>query len=302
MPIPDYQRLMRPVLQALDEESPLHVTAIRDRVADLLKLSAADMRETYPNGKLRLPGRVGWALTYLKQAGAVVAPSRAVYSITDRGQTLLAEELVDNSALEQFPEFVEFRSRGRERKNTGAQTVALDSATPEERLEIAYMEIRVRLVEELLERLRAMDPLRFEKVVLDVLVSMGYGGSLTDRASLTARSGDHGIDGIIKEDKLGLDVVVVQAKQWSGSVGEKEVREFAGALERHRSRKGVFITTAGFSSPARAYVTMIEKRIVLIDGDELAGLMIDHDVGVSVTDVVRLQRVDSDYFDAGLGE
>jgi len=234
----------------------------------------------------------------MKQAGVLTSPVRGRYQITDRGRTLLSEHpsSIGMKTLDRYDEYQEFKRRSHQ-KASPTPPVVDESATPQERLEAAYAEIRARVTDELLERLRVMDPLRFEKVVLDVLVAMGYGGSLADRASLTARSGDHGIDGIIKEDKLGLDVVVVQAKQWNGQVGEKEIREFAGALERHRARKGVFITTASFSSPARTYVTMIEKRIVLIDGLELAELMLNHDVGVSVAGVLRLQRIDSDYFD-----
>lgn len=299
MTVPDFQTLMLPSLKALADGEVRSVGEVCDIAAVAMGVTEADRREMLPSGtQTRFRNRVNWALHYMKQAGVLTSPARGRYQVTDRGRGLLAEspKRVDTSTLERFEEFVDFRSKRSEA--TAVDSSAVDSdVTPLERLESAYTELRARLAGELLERLREMDPVRFERVVLDVLVAMGYGGSAADSASMTARSGDGGIDGIIKEDKLGLDVVVVQAKQWANSVGEKEVREFAGSLESHRARKGVFITTAQFSGPAKDYVKMIEKRIVLIDGGKLAELMMDHDVGASVTRTIRLQRIDTDYFE-----
>jgi len=297
--VPDFQTLMLPSLRALADGSARPVGDICEDVAAAMGVSEEDQRELLPSGtQPRFRNRVNWVLHYMKQACVLSTPSRGLYQITDRGRTLLAEGLarIDTSILERFDEFVEFMSKR-------SQTVSVNSAaadsdsTPLERLESAYEELRGRLAGELLEKLRDMDSFPFERVVLDVLVAMGYGGSAADNASMTARTRDGGIDGIIKEDKLGLDIVVVQAKQWANTVGEKEIREFAGSLESHRARKGVFITTAQFSGPARDYVNMIEKRIVLIDGVKLAELMMDHDVGATATRTIRLQRIDIDYFD-----
>lgn len=301
MTVPNYQEMMIPVLEALADGQDHDVEAIRTFVAERMHLTAEDLAETYDNGNLRFAGRVGWAIQYLKQAVAITSPVRGVYRILDRGRDLLTRypEGLNNKILSQFDEFNEFKRRSRRSSGESLPDTPTgeEGATPQERLDDAYLELQDRVAAELLERLRTMDPLRFEQVVLDVLVAMGYGGSDPTRASLTAFSHDGGLDGVIKEDELGLERVVVQAKRFNSSVDVKYVREFAGSLDEHGTNKGVFFTTDRFTGPALSYVKSIPKRIVLIDGPELARLMVRHGVGVSVTKTLQLTRVDSDYFE-----
>lgn len=204
-----------------------------------------------------------------------------------------------------FREFVAFARPGPQvpseahSDTTGTGLEPQEQATPMERLTSAYAELRNSLLEELLERLRAVGPAQFEQIVVDLLLAMGYGGSVDEAGRTVGRTGDGGIDGMIKEDKLGLDIVYVQAKRWGDRVvSVSDVRDFSGALDAARARKGVFITTSRFSQEAREYVQRIEKKIVLIDGRQLAELMIDHDIGVTTVQTYRLKRVDSDYFES----
>jgi len=284
---------------------------IIESLAKVFKLSEQDRVELLPSGKQRtFYNRVGWARTYLKKAGLVETPGIGKVRITERG----IDELKKNYTrfgikfLMQFPEFVEFQKQA-VAEEPGLATVPLGSVTasisgvylqtPTESLESNYRSLRSALAEEILDRIKACSPKFFENLVLDLLVAMGYGGSRTD-AERVGRSGDGGIDGTINEDKLGLDVVYVQAKKWdTGTVGRKEIQAFAGSLEGRRARKGVFITTSRFAQDARDYVKGIEKKIVLIDGEELAQLMIDHGVGVAEVASYAVKKVDADYFTEG---
>lgn len=301
MAVPNYEFFMILILRLLADGSERTVAEIREAVAAAAGLKDLDLAEAYDNGSLRFNGRIGWALQYMKQAGAIESPSRGVYRITDRGRDLLARypEGIDNKVLAQFEEFNEFRQRSHASTHAGSSntTTPGDAATPQERLDDAYDELQNRVAAELLELLRVMDPLRFERVVLEVLIAMGYGGSDASRASVTALSHDGGLDGVIKEDELGLEQVVVQAKRYNSPVDVKYVREFAGSLDEHGTNKGVFFTTDKFTGPALSYVKSIPKRIVLIDGPELARLMVRHGVGITVTKRLDLARVDNDYFD-----
>jgi len=303
MTIPDYQSLMRPVLIALSDGQAHAVREIRDRVAENLQLSTEDLRELVPSGQKPLfHDRVSWALTYLKHAGALDRPKRGIYEITARGQSLLQNhpDRVDNSVLEQFQEFRDFldRSGATSAERTREEEEEERSIeTPEESLETAFRRLRSAIEADLLEQVRSAPPEFFERLVVELLVSMGYGGSLKDAGQAIGRSGDEGIDGIIKEDRLGLDAIHVQAKRWTDrTVGRPEVQSFAGSLEGVRARKGVFLTTSTFSGEARDYVERIDKRIVLIDGEQLAALMYEHGIGVTPTASYAVKRVDSDYF------
>lgn len=310
MPIPSYQEFMLPLLRLASDGSPHRSREAYEAMAEHFDLSDADRAELLPSGKQPLlHNRVGWALTYLRQAGLVTSPKRGVFEITDEGRALLSENpaVVDVSTLERYPAFREFRSRTR----TPARDTTEDSATqpaglpgidahagdtPDEEMEDAWRRHRVNIEAELLEQVRTVSPAFFEQLVVDVLVALGYGGSRTKAARSVGRSGDEGIDGVIDEDPLGLDVVYVQAKRWNGTVGRPEVQKFAGALQGRRARKGVFLTTAEFTREAREFTNMIEARIVLIDGPRLAKLMVDHGVGVSVAGEYVVHRIDSDYF------
>jgi restriction system protein len=231
----------------------------------------------------------------MKSAGLVDSPKRGVVRITDRGVEILKKPppRIDVKFLDQYPEFIEFRTRHDEGQRHEPQTT---TATPEEALDDAYQTLRTSLEAELLLRVKAASPVFFERLVIELLVRMGYGGSLRDAGQAVGKSGDGGIDGIIKEDRLGLDVIYVQAKRWDAVVGRPEIQKFAGALQGHRARKGVFITTSAFSRDAEDYVGRIESKIVLIDGVTLAQLMVDSGVGVSLVGSYELKRVDSDYF------
>lgn len=301
MPIPDYQTLMRPVLQTLSTGTALQTSEIRGQVAGAIALTEQDLSELVPSGQKPLfNDRISWALSYMKQAGVVERPKRGMYKITSRGLEVLSRnpERIDNAVLAQFEEFREFvnRSSSETIENDRSDSTT-DDETPDESLESAYRRLRKAIEADLLQQVKAASPAFFEKLVVELLVAMGYGGTLKDAGQAVGKSGDEGIDGIIKEDRLGLDLIHLQAKRWEDkTVGRPDVQSFAGSLEGVRARKGVFITTSSFSADARAYVERIDKRIVLIDGKQLATLMYEHGVGVTATAVYAVKRVDSDYF------
>lgn len=302
MPVPDYQSLMRPVLVELSDGEPRPIAELRERVADQIGLTAEDRRELVPSGQKPLyQDRISWAVSYMKQAKLVERRKRGVYALTRRGHEVLNTypERVDNGALRQYEEFEAFlnRSSNNSQDKSKSEEAASDEKTPEESLEGAYGRVRTAIEAELLDQVKSASPEFFERLVVELLVSMGYGGSLKDAGQAIGKSGDEGIDGIIKEDRLGLDRILIQAKRWTtNTVGRPDVQSFAGSLEGARARKGIFITTSTFSAEARAYVDRIEKRIVLIDGDELASYLYEHGVGVSTTATYAVKRVDSDYF------
>jgi restriction system protein len=279
-------------------------------MADHFSLSDDEREALLPSGKApKILSRTGWALTYLKQAGLVRSPRRGLYELTDRGrETLEANpQRIDNDFLVRFPEFRDFRARSRSTSGSLAAETPADShadplpaaaVPPDEALEAAYQTLRSTVEAELLETLKQGSPAFFERVVIDLLVKMGYGGSREGSGRAIGRSGDGGIDGVIDEDRLGLDVIYVQAKRWESSVGRPEVQRFAGALQGRRAKKGVLITTSYFTRDAHEYAGHIESRIVLIDGKRLTALMFDFDVGVSANSRYVVKSVDGDYFDA----
>lgn len=303
MAIPDYQSLMLPVLEYTGDGRD---HTLRDAVETMAKqfgVTEAERKELLPSGrKPRLHDRVGWAVTYLKKAVLLEAPKRGIFHITERGRRVLSEAppAINVEYLNRFEEFRAFRTLRHEKdKPVEPPTNGDSDPTPEEALEAAYQALRDELADELLAQLKASPPSQFEQTVIDLLVAMGYGGSLEDAGKAIGRSGDEGIDGIIKEDRLGLDVIYVQAKRWDNTVGRPEIQKFAGALQGQRARKGVFITTSEFSAEAHDYVSRIETKIVLIDGRRLTHFMIDHNIGVTPTGIYEVKRLDSDYFDDG---
>jgi restriction system protein len=303
MTVPDYQSLMRPVLDLLSDGGDHPAPAIREAVADRVGLSEADRAELTPSGQKPLyHDRISWALSYLTQAGLLARPKRGVYKLTGRGQEVLARHAgrIDNSVLLQYQEFKDFLSRSAPRDGTALKKSAGskgDEDTPDESLETAYRRLRAAIEAELLQQVKTASPAFFERLVVELLVAMGYGGSLKDAGRAIGRSGDGGIDGIIKEDRLGLDVIHVQAKRWDEkTVGRPDVQSFAGSLDGVRAKKGIFLTTSAFSKDAQDYVERIDKRIVLIDGSELVSLMYDYGIGVTPSAVYAVKRVDSDYF------
>ena len=300
MPVPDYQSCMLPLLEfAADGEEHTRREAI-EALASRFELTPPERAELLPSAGDRLfDNRVSWAQFYLKKAGLLESPRRATFRITAHGAAALSERpaRIDVKFLERFPEFRAFREKPPNGEPSAISIPEAPSSTPEEALEAAYQAIRQSLSQELLVRVLRGSPAFFEKLVVELLVKMGYGGSRRDAGERLGQAGDGGVDGIIKEDRLGLDAIYVQAKRWQAAVGRPEIQKFVGALHGQRARKGVFITTSTFTREAVEYVSQIETKVVLIDGEKLASLMIDFDVGVSVAVAYALKRIDSDYFD-----
>ncbi|HET6913521.1 MAG TPA: restriction endonuclease [Rhodanobacteraceae bacterium] len=301
MAIPDYQTIMRPLLEACRDKREHRLRELIETLAEEFKLKAEERADLLPSGTATTFGsRVGWAKTYLKQAGLLEQPTRGMVRITARGiESLASKASIDNGYLAQFKEFQAFQKRS---KPSQAQSTVPSNApdiTPEEALQQAFDELRASLINEVHEALLHATPAFFERAVVDLLQAMGYGGAVEDAGTLLGGPGDGGVDGAIKEDKLGLDTVYVQAKKWAPdrTVGDAEIRNFIGALQLHRARKGVFFTTSDFSRTARTSAARSESRVVLINGTELATLMVEHDVGVSVTSTLQLKKLDSDYFE-----
>lgn len=295
---------MRPLLEAMADEDEHPIQDVRATLENQFQLTADDLEEMLPSGRAKtFANRVGWATTYLFRCRLIDRPRRSVYKITDRGRAVLAEhpDRVDLRVLSEFPEFHEFRrARNDQAPPTVVEATPTDAATPEERLGAASRELRAALAAELLDTVLGQSPRFFEQLVLDVLHGMGYGGTRQDAVERLGQSGDGGIDGVIREDPLGLGEIYVQAKRWAldRAVGRPEIQRFVGALHGQRASKGVFITTSGFSSDALAYAEGVVPRVVLIDGRELAQLMIDHDVGVAIVERFDVKRIDSDYFES----
>jgi restriction system protein len=245
--------------------------------------------------------RVGWAATYLKKCNLLKSKKRGHFEITERGIGVLNRNptKIDSHLLEQFPEYHEFKKKKKTTKKRKEKSLyEVDkSHTPEEILGQVYEELNQSLAEELLGKIKDSSPSFFEILVIDLLVKMGYGGSRKDAGQAVGRSGDEGIDGIIKEDKLGLDAIYIQAKKWENSVSRPEVQKFAGALQGKRAKKGIFITTSTFTKEAQEYASSIDSKLILIDGERLAELMIEHNVGVSITTSYEVKKIDIDYFD-----
>ena len=301
MGVPDFQSLMLPLLRVAADGKEHSLAEARPLLAAEFNLSAVDQNELLPSGRQsRFANRVAWAKVYLQQAGLLLSPRRGHFQISDRGRELLKAPpaRIDIKFLEQYPDFAEFRKRkGDDGEGQAPAATEAELETPEEALEAAHLKMRGSLASEVLGRVKAGSAQFFERMVVELLLKMGYGGSRTDAGQAIGKSGDEGIDGIISEDRLGLDIVYLQAKKWDGTVGRPEVQKFVGALHGKRARKGVFITTGTFSADAAAYVEHIDPKVVLIDGRRLAELMIDFDVGVAAARTYHVKRVDSDYFD-----
>lgn len=304
MAIPDYQTLMLPVLKLASDKKEHKFSQAVEELANEFNLSSEERNELLPSGSQAVfNNRVGWARSYLKQAGLLASPKRGFFTITPKGTELLATnpEKIDISVLEQYPEFIEFKNRKKDKSETEAQVETSSKSestlTPEDALASAYKQLRSALESEVLGSVKESSPSFFERLVVDLLVKMGYGGNRQDAGKALGKSGDGGIDGIINEDRLGLDVIYLQAKRWEGSVGRPEIQKFAGALQGQRARKGVFITTSSFTNEAKEYASLIESKIILIDGEQLSRLMVEHNVGVSAVGQYEVKKLDSDYFD-----
>lgn len=302
MAIPDYQSLMLPLLKYIADGKEHKLNEAVEALANQFQLTENEKSELLPSGSaFTFNNRVHWAKTYLKKAGLLDAPKRSMMVITTRGLDVLKQSPthIDVKFLRQFPEFVDFVSLKREDSKPVEATEEINRQTPEETFESAYQNIRKSLAQELLAKVLSLPPAFFEKMVVELLVKMGYGGSLRDAGKVIGKSGDEGIDGTIKEDKLGLDIIYIQAKRWqSGNVvGRPEIQKFVGALAGQGAKKGIFITTSSFSREALDYVPRNETKIVLLDGEQLTQLMIDYNIGVTVQQVYELKKMDNDYFE-----
>ena len=301
MTVPKYQDFLLPLLQLLKDGKDHLICDIYEILADQSQLTEEDRQQQLPSGQQKTyMNRIGWAKTHLKKASLLDSPKRGKCVITDRGLELLKQNPKSLSAnsLKVFPEYQAFCQSTTKLDSTDAviTTINIDQ-TPEEILQEAYFTLRSEIKDDILQLLKSSSPGFFEQVVVDLLVAMGYGGSRKAAGKAIGGSGDGGVDGIISEDPLGLDNIYIQAKRWESNVGRPIVQAFAGSLEGFRARKGVMMTTSNFSKEARHYVTQIEKKIVLIDGEMLAELMLDHNVGVSEKERFVIKRIDTDYFD-----
>jgi len=302
MAIPDYQTVMLPLLEHLGDKEEKATRETLDVLASRFNLTEEEKKELLPSGQQPIfSNRVGWAKVYLKKAGLIESTRRGYYKITQKGLDTLSEKplRIDNQYLKQFSAFLDF-TKGRSEKGEEEKDIELNGIanekTPEEYLEYGYQKINKDLSQDILERIKSCSPIFFERLVIELLLKMGYGGSRKEAGKTIGRSGDEGIDGIIKEDRLGLDVIYIQAKRWENTVGRPEIQKFAGALQGQRAKKGIFITTSNFSKEAQEYASLIENKIVLIDGEQLSSYMIDLDIGVSKIASYEIKRIDSDYF------
>ncbi len=268
-------------------------------IAKQMQMSEDELKELLPSGnQTKFENRIAWAKSYFIQAKVFESSKRACFKITDRGLDLLNQKhkRIDIKILNQYPEFLEFHT-SKIGKEQISQVSEIRDETPEETLQKAYQSIRNELSSNILDRIKINSPVFFENLVVDLMISLGYGGSRQDAGRSIGQSGDEGIDGIIKEDKLGLDVIYIQAKRWDGTVGRPEIQKFVGALHGKRAKKGVFITTGKFSQDAISYVETIDPKVILIDGRMLSELMIDYNLGVSVSVNYEIKKIDSDYFE-----
>jgi len=299
MSIRDYQSIMLPLLEFCRDGKEHSLRDAIEALAHKFGLTEQERKALLPSGQQPIfDNRVGWARTYLKKAGLIDAPRRSYFQITARGIQVLESNppRIDIAFLERFPEFKEFRATRRKAESSSIERADVEETTPEESLGLAYQRLSQTVAVELIETVMKCSPAFFERLVIDLLVGMGYGGTRHDAGRAIGRSGDDGIDGIINEDRLGLDTIYVQAKRWQAAVGRPEVQKFAGALQGHRARKGIFITTSSFTKEAYEYASRIDSKIVLVDGDTLAQLMIEHNVGVSSAASYEVKRIDHDYF------
>lgn len=303
MPIPDFQACMLPLLQTIQDGVEHQYKQVKQYLITHFNVSEAELKEMLPSGRAYLfDNRVGWANTYLKKAGLVQSQRRGFLQITDEGKKLLASkpERLKVSDLKKYDSFRDFHEiKDKNYDSIDDVPIAISERSPEEIIDNSFESIKIDLITDLLETIKSCTPLFFEKLVVDLIITMGYGGTRREAGKAIGKSGDGGIDGIINEDKLGLDSIYIQAKRWEATVPIKEVRDFAGSLLSKKARKGVFLTTSDFPKSAYEFVSSIEPKIILIDGKKLAELMIEHNVGVSLKTTYEIKNIDIDYFEEG---
>lgn len=303
MAVPTHDKLMLPLLEFVADRQEYHIRNVSTVIGEYLQLSDQDLNELMPSGtKTKFYDRMQWAKTYLTKANLLEKTGRGLFRITSRGIDVLNSQpiKINSDFLMQFEEFAEFKAPNRSNDN-GLEVISIESEqTPKELIYSAYQGIRKELAEELLEYVLTASPAFFEQLVVELLLAMGYGGSLQDAGKTIGGTADGGLDGYIQEDKLGLDVIYIQAKRWAldNSVGSREIRDFVGGLTGEGATKGVFITTSKFTQKAVDFVNTVRNpKVILIDGTQLAQLMIEHDIGVSVEATYVVKKVDRDYFD-----
>lgn len=302
MPIPDYQSCMLPLLKLAEDGEEHSIREAVNTLSSQFGLTEEEKAALLPSGtQTIIHNRVGWARTYMKKAGLLTDPRKGHFKITERGKNLLSQTLdrIDNSILNQFSEFIEFKTTHKEKISEikKEENNKDDSfVTPEEAIEYGHQKILANLSEEILTRIKECSPSFFERLVIDLLVAMGYGGSRKEAGQIIGKSGDEGIDGTINEDRLGLDVIYIQAKKWENTVSRPEIQKFAGALMGQKAKKGIFITTSTFTKEALEYAKNLDTKVILIDGEKLAQLMIEHNLGVAIIATYQVKRMDSDYF------
>jgi restriction system protein len=297
--VPDFQSFFKPILDIAADNQEHSVKDARAIIKSVMNLTDDDLSEKLPSGtQFKFANRVAWAVSYFVQAKVLERPKRAFFKITDRGRELHQKDhsKINIVILNAYPEFLEFHTAKASTHETPIETHTTVTATPDEILQQAYQSMRNDLASEILEKIKKNSPGYFENLVVDLLVAMGYGGSRADAGQSLGKSGDEGIDGIIKEDRLGLDVIYLQAKRWDSTVGRPEIQRFVGALHGKRAKKGVFITTGIFSNDAIDYVATIDPKVILIDGRTLVEYMIDFNLGVTTATTYEIKRIDSDYF------
>lgn len=303
MSIPGFQTVMLPLVSFTADNKEHSLRETIEFLANHFNLTPEERQEMLPSGAQSIfDNRVGWAKTHLLKAGILESPKRSIFKITQRGQQILGQNptLINISFLKQFPEYLEFirPHSNQEEQDTSAEQIDSSQATPEEMLEGYYQKIRRTLAQELLLKIKGSSPAFFERLVVELLVKMGYGGSIKDAGKATRLTNDKGIDGIIKEDKLGLDFIYIQAKRWDNqAVGRPDIQSFVGALDGQRANKGIFMTTSRFVDSATEYVKTITKKVILIDGEQLVNYMIDYQLGVSTFATYELKKIDNDYFE-----
>jgi restriction system protein len=300
MAVPDFQSMMLPILKIVGDGQEHELNEVIATLSQQLDLSEEDRKELLPSGRqTRLVNRISWVRAYFKMAGLLESTGRGKFRITQRGLEVLESNPreINREFLKQFPEYVESQSLSRQNIAAEEAKTKEPDQTLDEAIEASYQSLRRTLAQELIERIKKCSPSFFERLVVDLLVAMGYGGSRKDAGRAIGQSGDDGIDGIIKEDKLGLDAVYIQAKRWDHTVGRPVVQAFMGSLAGQKARKGVLITTSQFSQEARDYINRIDTKIVLIDGEQLAQYMIDHGIGVNEVVSYIIKKVDADYFE-----
>ncbi len=304
MSIPDFQSVMLPVLNCLTSGEIISKAEVFDEVSAFFQLSPEEKAELLPSGKQTIiKNRIGWAITYLKKAGLLKSPRRAHVQITELGKSVLANkpEKINVKFLKQYESFVKFHTAKPKASEPEIGLTQDQSDTPDEQLQQAYQSLNQSLAEEVLENVKQVSPQAFELLVVDLMIAMGYGGARKEAGQATKLTSDDGIDGIINEDKLGLDSIYLQAKRWENTVHRPEIDKFIGSLTRQGATKGVFITTSDFSQGAKDSVMGLNLSVVLVDGHKLAELMIEYNLGVSIKETYQVKTLDSDYFDGFMG-